>query len=252
VKRYLEFASKRAGRIPTIAALIEPFVHIKVASLNVGLPREVTWHGMAVTTGIFKQPVEGRVSLRTLNLDGDRQADLTVHGGEEKAVYCYPFEHYEYWKRELPGRELPMGMFGENFTLDFPAREGSPEDSVHIGDTFRVGTAEVVVTQPRLPCYKLGVRFQMDDMVKRFLVSGRTGFYLAVTREGEVGVADEMTPIAEDASAVPVSEVTRLFRVKSYSIDDVRSIERALQVEALPESWKEYFRERLTRDTVGT
>jgi MOSC domain-containing protein YiiM len=227
-------------------------MQMKLVSLNVGLPREVTWHGMAVTTGIFKQPVEGRIALRTLNIDGDRQADLTVHGGEEKAVYCYPLEHYEYWKRELPGRELPMGMFGENFTLDFPSRPGLPEDSVHIGDRFSIGSAEVVVTQPRLPCYKLGVRFAIDDMVKRFHISGRSGFYLAVTREGEVGAGDEMRLISEEASAVPVSEITRLFGVKSYSIDDVRSVERALQVEALPESWKEYFRERMERETVGT
>jgi MOSC domain-containing protein YiiM len=233
-------------------AVIEPPMHMKLVSLNVGLPREVTWHGMAVTTGIFKRPVEGRVPLRTLNLDGDRQADLTVHGGAEKAVYCYPLEHYEYWKRELPGRDLPMGMFGENFTLDFPARNDSPENSVHIGDRFAVGSAEVVVTQPRLPCYKLGVKFQMDDIVKRFHISGRTGFYLGVTREGEVSVGDEMRSVSQDASAVPVSEITRLFSMKSYSVDDVRSVERALHVEALPESWKEYFRERLPRDTVGT
>jgi MOSC domain-containing protein YiiM len=233
-------------------ALIEPPMQMKLVSLNVGLPREITWHGMEVTTGIFKHPVEGRVALRTLNLDGDQQADLTVHGGAEKVVYCYPLEHYEYWKQELPGRELPMGMFGENFTLDFPVRNDSPENSVHIGDRFVVGSAEVVVTQPRLPCYKLGVKFQMDNMVKRFHVSGRTGFYLAVTREGEVRAGDEMKLISQDPSAVPVSEITRLFSVKAYSSDDVRSVERALQVEALPDSWKEYFRERLARDTVGT
>jgi len=164
---------------------------MKLVSLNTGLPREVIWHGISVTTGIFKQPVEGRVSLRKLNLDGDRQADLTVHGGKDKAVYCYPVGHYDYWKKELPGRDLPMGMFGENFTIDFRkeyisgseigAGAALPEDSVHIGDRFSVGSVEVVVTQPRLPCYKLGVRFQLDDMVKRFLVSGRSGFYLAVT-----------------------------------------------------------------------
>lgn len=227
-------------------------MQMKLVSLNVGLPREVTWHGMAVTTGIFKQPVEGRIALRTLNLDGDRQADLTVHGGEEKAVYCYPLEHYEYWKRELPGRELPMGMFGENFTLDFPTGNDSPESSVHIGDRFAIGSAEVVVTQPRLPCYKLGVRFQMDDMVKRFHISGRTGFYLAVTREGEVSAGDEMKLITQDAGGVPVSEITRLFTLKSYSSDDLRSVERALQIEALPESWKEYFRGWLDRDVVET
>ena len=238
-------------RIPAMPTLIEPAMQMKLVSLNIGLPREVTWHGMDVTTGIFKHPVDRRVALRTLNLDGDRQADLTVHGGEEKAVYCYPLEHYEYWKRELPGRELPMGMFGENFTLDFPTGNDAPESSVHIGDRFAIGSAEVIVTQPRLPCYKLGIRFQMDDMVKRFHISGRSGFYLAVMREGEVGAGDELKLIRRDALEVPVSEITRLFSVKSYSGDDVRSVERALQVEALPESWKDYFRERLARESVG-
>jgi MOSC domain-containing protein YiiM len=217
---------------------------IKLVSVNVGLPREVTWHGMKVTTGIFKQPVEGRVRLRKLNLDGDRQADLTVHGGEFKAVYCYPLGYYEFWKSELPGRDLSMGMFGENFTLDSSGAD-LLEDSIHIGDRFAVGSAEVVVTQPRLPCYKLGVRFQMDDMVKRFLASGRTGFYLAVTREGEVSAGDKITEIARDANAVPVSEITRLYVAKRYSADDARSVQRALNVAALPDSWKHYFRERL-------
>jgi MOSC domain-containing protein YiiM len=145
---------------------------MKLVSVNTGLPREVTWHDMRVTTGIFKEPVAGRVALRKLNLDGDRQADLTVHGGEFKAVYCYPIVHYDYWKRELPGRDLPLAIFGENFTIDSFA-----EDSIHLGDQFSVGSAHVVVTQPRLPCYKLGIRFQADDMVKRFLASARTGFY---------------------------------------------------------------------------
>ena len=155
---------------------------MKVVSVNVGLPREVTWHGHAVTTGIFKEPVAGRVALRTLNLDGDRQADLTVHGGEHKAVYCYPFEHYDYWKTQLPQQQLPIGYVWRKFTT-----EGLLEESTNLGDRFSLGSAEVVVTQPRLPCYKLGIRFGSDDMVKRFLASRRTGFYLAVTREGEVG-----------------------------------------------------------------
>jgi MOSC domain-containing protein YiiM len=213
---------------------------MKLVSLNIGLPREVVWRGINVTTGIFKQPVEGRVTLRKLNLDGDRQADLTVHGGEYKAVYCYPLAHYDYWKRELPGQKLPMGAFGENFTVDGPL-----EDSVHLGDQFSVGTAELVVTQPRLPCYKLGVRFQSDDMVKRFLASRRTGFYFAVTREGEVSAGDEIRAIARDPNAVPVSEITRLYIAKTYGDADVISIRRALQVAALPESWKSYLRERL-------
>ena len=139
---------------------------INLISVNCGMPRQVPWHGRSVTTSIYKQPVQGRVALRTLNLDGDRQADLSVHGGAAKAVYCHPLAHYEYWKAELPGRELPSGSFGENFTVD-----GLVDDSVHIGDRFAVGSAEVVVTQPRLPCYKLGIRFESDEMVKRFLAS---------------------------------------------------------------------------------
>lgn len=215
---------------------------MRVLSVNTGLPRNVTWHGTSVLTGIFKEPVSKRVALRKLNLDGDGQADLTVHGGEYKAVYCYPLEHYDYWKRELPGRELPMGVFGENFTLD-----SAPEELVHLGDRFAVGSAEVVVTQPRLPCYKLGIRFESDDMVKRFFVSGRSGFYLAVTREGEVGAGDEMRVLSREENGVPVSEITRLYGEKRYSSAEVEWVRRALRVATLPESWKEYFRERLER-----
>jgi MOSC domain-containing protein YiiM len=218
---------------------------MNLVSVNTGLPREVTWRGSNTTTAIYKQPVGGRVALRKLNLDGDRQADLTVHGGEHKAVYCYPLVHYDYWRRELPGQELPMGVFGENFTTD-----GLLEDSVHLGDRLSVGSAEVLVTQPRLPCYKLGVRFQSDDMVKRFFASRRTGFYLAVAREGEVGAGDEIKVIARDPNGVPVSEITRLYGEKRYGDSDVTSVRRALRVAALPESWKEYFRERLEKMNV--
>ncbi len=217
---------------------------MKLVSVNTGMPREVRWHGRIVTTAIFKEPVAGRVGLRKLNLDGDRQADLTVHGGEHKAVYCYSLAHYDYWKRELPGRELPMGMFGENFMID-DGGEGLLEESVHLGDRFSVGTAEVAVTQPRLPCYKLGVRFESDDMVKRFLASGRTGFYVVVIREGEVGAGDEIEAIAREPNAVAVSEITRLYVVKRFGEAEIRAVRRALRVEELPESWKEYFRERL-------
>jgi MOSC domain-containing protein YiiM len=215
---------------------------MKLISLNTGLPRDVMWHGRTVTTGIFKQPVEGRVALTTLNLAGDGQADLTVHGGEDKAVYCYPIEHYDYWRAELPGRDLPLGVFGENFTT-----AGMTEDSVHLGDRLAVGSAEVVVTQPRLPCYKLGVRFDSDLMVKRFLASGRSGFYVAVRREGQVGAGDQITVVSLDPGSVPVSEITRLYVAKRYTADDVASVQRALRVAALPESWKEYFRERLQK-----
>jgi MOSC domain-containing protein YiiM len=215
--------------------------NMKLVSLNVGLPREVPWRGATITTGIYKEPVSGRVALRKLNLDGDRQADLTVHGGEWKAVYCYPLAHYDYWARELPGQELPMGVFGENFTTEGPLLE----ESVNLGDRLSVGSAEVVVTQPRLPCYKLGLRFQSSAMVKQFFASRRTGFYLAVVREGEVGAGDEIRVVARDPNGVPVSEILRLYTEKKYGASDVASLERLLQVAAVPENWKEYFRERL-------
>lgn len=221
---------------------------MKLISVNVGLPREVPWHDTRVTTGIFKQPVAGRVALRKLNLDGDRQADLRVHGGEYKAVYCYPVEHYAYWKKELPGRDLPFGVFGENFTT-----EGLLEDSVHLGDRFAMGSAEVVITQPRLPCYKLGIRFASDAMVKRFLAAARTGFYLAVAREGEVGAGDEIKLLSRDPSSVPVSEITRLYvanpaaRGEVFSDADAPVVHRALKVDAFPESWKSYLRDRLPK-----
>lgn len=218
---------------------------IKLVSVNCGLPRQVVWHGRTVTTAIYKEPVRDRVALRKLNLDGDRQADLTVHGGAYKAVYCYPAVHYDYWKAELSGRELPIGIFGENFTID-----GLVEDSVHVCDRFSVGSAEVVVTQPRLPCYKLGVRFESDDMVKRFLNSRRTGFYLAVTREGDVGAGDKITMIDRDPNSVPIAWITRLYVTKKYGPNDVAAIERVLTVPGLPDSWKEYFRERLQRTNL--
>jgi MOSC domain-containing protein YiiM len=218
---------------------------INLISVNCGMPRQVPWHGRSVTTSIYKQPVEGRVALRTLNLDGDRQADLSVHGGAAKAVYCYPLAHYEYWKAELPGRELPSGSFGENFTVD-----GLAEDSVHIGDRFAVGSAEVVVTQPRIPCYKLGIRFESDEMVKRFLASRRMGFYLAVIREGEVGAGDRIVLTGREPISVPVPWITRLYVTKNYSREDIADVQRVLTTQALPDSWKGYFHERLAHIRV--
>jgi MOSC domain-containing protein YiiM len=239
-------------------AIVDYDGEMRVISVNVGLPREVAWHGSIVSTGIYKEPVDGRIALRKLNLEGDGQADLTVHGGKYKAAYCYPLEHYEYWKRELPGRELPMGVFGENLTVvDSPVEgysageagasedSGLPEARVHLGDRFQVGSAEVVVTQPRMPCYKLGIRFESDDMVRRFLASGRTGFYLAVTREGEVGAGDEMKVLSRDPNGVSISEIVRLYTKKSYSRADVALVERAGRVEEFPDSWRQYLYERV-------
>jgi MOSC domain-containing protein YiiM len=213
-----------------------------LVSVNCGLPRDVLWRGRTVTTSIYKEPVRGRVALRTLNLDGDRQADLSVHGGVSKAVYCYPAGHYEYWKKELPGRELPLGSFGENFTV-----AGLVEDSVHIGDRFTVGSAEVVVTEPRLPCYKLGVKFQSDQMVKRFLTSGRSGFYVAVLREGDVGAGDKIVMTKREPQSVPLPWITRLHFAKNYSREDIMEVQQVLMAPGVPDSWKEYFRERLSR-----
>lgn len=212
----------------------------KIVSINVGLPRLVLRNGEPVSTGIFKQPVAGRLMLRTLNLDGDRQADLSVHGGPEKAVYVYPFEHYAFWKRELPDMDLPFGMFGENFTTD-----GMLETETNVGDRFRVGTAEVMVTQPRMPCYKLGIRFGRTDIIKRFLISERTGFYLSVSKEGEVGAGDEFQLIKKNASGVRVVDVTRLYSSDKGNVDLMR---RAIGTEALPNSWREYFLKRLNAD----
>ena len=210
---------------------------MKIISINVGRPRLVMRNDEPVSTGIFKDPVVGRVMLRTLNLDGDRQADLTVHGGPQKAVYVYPSEHYAFWKRELPDMDLPWGMFGENFTT-----EGMFETEINIGDRFRIGSAEVMVTQPRMPCYKLGIRFGRTDIIKRFLASERTGFYLSVLKEGEVGVDDAFELFDKNASGVRVVDVTRLYGSDKKNVELLR---RAIATEALPESWKEYFRKRI-------
>jgi MOSC domain-containing protein YiiM len=212
---------------------------MKIISLNVGRPRLVVSNGQTVSTGIYKAPAEGRVMLRALNLDGDRQADLTVHGGPSKAAYAYPSEHYGYWREELPGAELPWGMFGENFTT-----EGLDESGVQVGDRFRVGEAEVTVTQPRLPCYKLGVKFGRADIVKRFLASGRTGFYFSVQREGEVGAGDQIELIGRDGNGVTIADILRLYVSGGSEVETVR---RAVAVEALPESWRDHFLQQLAK-----
>ena len=211
----------------------------KLISVNVGLPGIVMSNGDPVSTGIFKQPVAGRVMLRTLNLDGDRQADLSVHGGPSKAVYVYPAEHYDYWKRELPGMDLSWGMFGENFTS-----AGLFESDVNIGDRFSVGSAVVMVTEPRMPCYKLGIKFGRADMVKKFLASERTGFYFAVLQEGEVGAGDPIELVEKTDPSVRVSDITRLYTRDMHNLGLLR---RAVEVEALPESWKSYFHQRIDK-----
>ena len=214
---------------------------LQVISVNVGQPTEVTWKGKKVLTGIFKEPVAGPVAVRRLNLAGDRQADLTVHGGPAKAVYAYPAEHYSFWREQFPEMELPWGMFGENLTVT-----GLLEDAVHIGDHFQVGTARLVVTQPRVPCYKLGVKFGRDDILKRFLQSGLTGFYFSVLEEGKVCAGDPIRLLHSDEHQVKVSDITRLYHKDKRNLNLLRQV---MEVEALPGVWREYFEERLMRLT---
>jgi MOSC domain-containing protein YiiM len=175
---------------------------MRVLSINVGGPREVQSQGRPVLTSIFKSPVTGPVIVKSLNLEGDQQSDLTVHGGVRKAVYIYPSEHYPFWRGELPGVALPWGAFGENLTT-----EGLSEDTTHVGDRFRIGSAEFVVTVPRMPCYKLGIRFDRPDIITRFLQSGRSGFYVSVAQEGVIRAGDAVTLVSREDNARTVTEV---------------------------------------------
>jgi MOSC domain-containing protein YiiM len=206
-------------------------------SVQVGVPRTVLLDGEEISTGIFKMPVQKRIHMRALNLDGDRQADLSVHGGRDKAVYVYPSEHYPFWKKKLPGTALPWGSFGENLTT-----RGLLESDVHIGDRFTIGDAEVVVTQPRLPCFKLNLKFDREDMVKRFLASGRTGFYLRVLREGEIGAGDEIVRVHQDENRVSVSDILKVY-LGAPDSEEVR--ERALRIKYLSNSWREELSEQI-------
>jgi len=211
---------------------------MKLISLNVGLPRLALYQGRTINTGIFKHPVSGPVQLRTLNLDGDRQADLAVHGGPFKAVYGYPSEHYEFWRQELPGTNLPWGMFGENFTT-----EGLLESELHIGDRLQIGTAVIMVRQPRMPCYKLAAKFQRDDMLARFLRSGRSGFYFSVEREGTVAAGDSLDLLSREPQAITIAEMNRLFSEDKYNRD---LIEKAVATATLPEDWRDYLMKRMS------
>jgi MOSC domain-containing protein YiiM len=214
---------------------------MKVLSVNVGGPREVEWRGERVRTSIWKAPVAGRVPVRGTNLAGDEQSDLRVHGGAEKAVYVYPHEHYAFWQAELPETTLGFGSFGENLTTS-----GLLEADVSIGDRLRIGSAEFQVTQPRVPCFKLGLRFGRPDLVKRFLAAGRSGFYLAVVREGELGAGDaiERTPVA--TPSLSVAEVADLYAGRGAGRERLRF---ASEVAGLPASWRDGFREAFARST---
>jgi MOSC domain-containing protein YiiM len=210
---------------------------MRVVSVQIGSPRTVTWHGKTVETGIWKEPVAGRVAVARHNLAGDRQADLSVHGGPDKAVYAYPAEHYPWWRERLPGVELGWGAFGENLTV-----AGLHEDHVFIGDRFRIGTAEFSVTQPRMPCFKLGIKFDRPEIVKEFLRSGRSGFYFAIVREGELGAGDAIELVQRADASLTVTDVVRLY---VSDAPDRNLLRRASELSGLPAGWREEFRERL-------
>lgn len=212
---------------------------MRLVSVSVGLPREVVWKGKTVSTGIFKTPVDGPIALRRHNLEGDRQADLSVHGGPTKAVLLYPAQHYDIWRDELADAELAHGSFGENFTV-----EGVDEETVFIGDEFRVGNTRLRVTEPRMPCFKLGIRFDRADMPKLFLKSQRTGFYFGVVEEGMVEAGDALERVDENPDGLRVADVTRLYTTERTNEALLR---KAISVEALPESWRGYFRHQLER-----
>jgi len=217
---------------------------MKLVSVNVGLPRLLAWKGSNFETGIFKNPVSGRVLLRATNLDGDRQADLSVHGGPNKAAYGYPAEHYPYWRKQLAQQELPWGAFGENFTT-----EGLLETDVSIGDRYRVGSAVVMIRTPRLPCFKLAAKFQRDDMIERFLHSGRSGFYFSVVEEGEVGAGDQFEFVGSETPNLTIAELYSLYALPSPGLSLLQS---AVRVKILPESWRERFQAQIAARETDT
>jgi MOSC domain-containing protein YiiM len=212
---------------------------MRVLSVSVGQPREVVADDRVVRTSIFKSPVAGRVSIRNNNLAGDAQSDLSVHGGLAKAVYAYPHEHYAFWGAQLPDVDLKPGHFGENLTI-----EGLLEADVHVGDRLKIGSAELVVSQPRLPCYKLGIRFGRADMVKRFLDSRRTGFYMAVGMEGDVGAGDTIEILDRHPAAVSIPELLRMYLKEGTAPDRLRQV---LAIPALSEAWRSELQKQVER-----
>jgi len=206
---------------------------MKVISLNVSLPKQVEFRGNKVSTGIYNEPVEGRVKVRTLNLDGDKQADLTVHGGPDKAVYAYPSEHYPYWRDHYPNLKMGWGMFGENFTT-----EGLLEDQANIGEEYQIGSATFTVTQPRMPCFKLAIKFESGDIIKKMFASAKCGIYFKVLEEGEVGAGDEIKLVRKDEHNVTIQDIMKTYG-KEHEHKEL--LERALKINALPVGWKEHY-----------
>ena len=220
--------------------LSQNVIGMTLISVNLGRPREVLHNGRLVNTGIFKFPVDGPVWLGRLNLAGDGQADLRVHGGEDKAVYLYPSEHYAFWTGELGRKDFLPGQFGENFTTG-----GLLEDKIGIGDVFRVGTAQVQVTQPRTPCFKLGIRMGDDQFPARFAAANRTGFYLRVLEEGRVTAGDAIERIERAADSMSVHDLFRLRLVGGTRAEH----EYAARLPGLSLSWRAAFEKRLAEST---
>lgn len=210
---------------------------MKVLAISVGRPRTVQSGEKTVLTSIFKKRVSGRVPVRGDNLAGDQQSDLTVHGGHFKAVYAYPSEHYAFWKAQLPGVDLPWGSFGENLTI-----EGLVEDDIHVGDRLRIGSAELVVTQPRMPCFKLGIRFDDPQMVKRFLDSRRSGFYMSVVMEGDIGPGDAIDVLQRHEAAVSIREILRMRIGEDKDPDRLRA---TASIEALSPGWRKDIEDKI-------
>jgi MOSC domain-containing protein YiiM len=219
---------------------------MKLVALSVGGPRDIEWRGDFVRTSIFKERVTGARHVSPLNIDGDRQSDLSVHGGPYKAVYAYPSEHYPLWRSELSEPDLAWGGFGENLTT-----EGLTERDVCVGDCLRIGDAEFVVTQPRLPCFKLGIRRNRADIIKRFQQSGRSGFYLSVRREGVVQEGDPIEFVARDERSLSIAATVQLFYTHDAQELDPELLRMAATHPELTPSWREDFSQRLDKHAHG-
>ena len=215
----------------------------RLLSLNVGLPRDVAWRGKTVRTAIWKFPVGGRRMVRKLNIDGDGQADLAGHGGEQRAVFVYQMDSYEYWKRFLVRDDFSFGQFGENFTV-----EGLADDEVCIGDRYRIGDAIFEVTQPRVTCYRVGIRMNEPRMPALLVAHHRPGFYFRVLQEGEVGTGDVIAKISDGPERITVAEVDALLYLPGHSREQ---LQRALRIPALSKGWQSSFQAMLKEETIG-
>ncbi|MCK5709143.1 MAG: MOSC domain-containing protein [Deltaproteobacteria bacterium] len=211
----------------------------RLLSVNVSLPKEIIHKGKKISSGIFKEPVKGRIKVNSLNLEGDGQADLLAHGGNFRAVYVYSYDNYAYWEKELNRDDFKYGQFGENFTV-----EGMSDDEIHVGDRFKIGSALFEVTQPRVPCYKLAIKMGEEGFYNQILSSGRLGFYFRVIEEGDVGAGDIIEKVSEDTQEMTINEVNSLLY---FNKDDFNGIEKAIKIKALSPGWKTSFEDRLAK-----